>query len=401
MGRDLGAVLGLLTKAVPQATTHLTLSAEPNALRSTSQEIHCRDPQDIALLSREPRNNRPLRHNNHGIVLELTSEFDNYWWQDDNVTALCTGNCSTAASEWLDNLGDDCYKEYITEYGRSLPVSSVPLRYVDGMNIICLETWADSDPAPTHPWCLTGSQEWQSSDIICANCTVNPSDSTCGGNASSIPDENIRLATLRVHLPTAGQGCSKFASSHKIAPTQLYAYNPVLGLDGVDCSTALWASKYYCIRTQSATATSAPGPTRTGIVTNCNKYAAAIADNRCKAFALQNSISAVQLDRQKELQHPAAGQKVLLRQRRAQRGYNGDKNNSAIISNYNKYVQPNTDQSCYNFAIANGITPAQLYAWNPVLKTDNANCGTKFFAENYYCISVSASSTITTAQLYQ
>ncbi|KAI0112243.1 hypothetical protein GGR51DRAFT_60616 [Nemania sp. FL0031] len=97
-------------------------------------------------------------------------------------------------------LGDDCYEEYIAAYKRSLPVPSVPLRYLNGMNIIFLETQANSGLVPTHPWYLTEYQEWQGSDIIRANCTVNPSDPACGGNASSIPNKNIRLAALRVHL---------------------------------------------------------------------------------------------------------------------------------------------------------------------------------------------------------
>jgi hypothetical protein len=29
-----------------------------------------------------------------------------------------------------------------------------------------------------------------------ADCSVNPSDSTCGGNSSAIPSENVRMANL-------------------------------------------------------------------------------------------------------------------------------------------------------------------------------------------------------------
>lgn len=49
---------------------------------------------------------------------------------------------------------------------------------------------------PVHPWCLTESQDWIGSDIVRADCSVNPSDPTCGGNASAIPAENMRMANL-------------------------------------------------------------------------------------------------------------------------------------------------------------------------------------------------------------
>jgi hypothetical protein len=126
----------------------------------------------------------------------MASDFDNYWWQDDNVTALCTGNCSQAASAWTDSMADACYIEFITAYGRSVPVSSVALRYTDGLNVVCLPSWAETNPPPEHAWCLTESQEWVGSDIIRADCTSNPSDPTCGGNASAIPAENKRMANL-------------------------------------------------------------------------------------------------------------------------------------------------------------------------------------------------------------
>jgi hypothetical protein len=35
-------------------------------------------------------------------------------------------------------LGDPCFEEYVIAYGKSIPASSVPLRYTDGLNIVCL-----------------------------------------------------------------------------------------------------------------------------------------------------------------------------------------------------------------------------------------------------------------------
>ncbi|KAI8631442.1 hypothetical protein F5Y19DRAFT_473115 [Xylariaceae sp. FL1651] len=591
-------------------------------------------------------------------LFQMASQFDNYWWEDDNVTALCTGNCSQAASAWIDNLADPCYDEYITAYGRSVPVSSVPLRYTDGLEIICLASWAEAEPAPTHPWCLTESQEWVGSDIVRADCAANPNDPTCGGNASAIPAENMRMANLysddllcsdcfvwmlyyRINsvfladsdhsdylisqlqdiqdvcstqlpdvtirnpppyatatvavptttttspaasttcagqvlssgnaasgncdslsstyglttgdlrtatnsitcditsstclplactlqqvkanstglspscddiaaslsvttvqflswnrniiglcdslaidqyictsapgtnssyaLPTpplgtdadsgnqqrggqggivtptttattslnsvsggtapsptqdglvtncnnfataaAGQDCYDFATSNKIEPTQLYAWNPVLGLDGIDCTTALWASEYYCIGTRPASSTTPPGPTQTGIVANCNKYAFAIAGDGCDVFASRNLISDAQLyawnavlgpngakcnteleageyycvgiapagDSGSSTRPPSSGTSSVTAPGPTQTG---------IVSNCNLFAQPTGGTGCYDFATAHGITPALLYSWNPVLGANGENCGTAFFAGDYYCVGI-------------
>ncbi|KAI0418525.1 carbohydrate-binding module family 50 protein [Xylaria grammica] len=588
-------------------------------------------------------------------LFQMASNFDDYWWEDDNVTALCTSNCSQAASVWLDAISDPCYEEYVTAYGRAVPASSVAMRYTDGLNIICLASWPESDPAPTHPWCLTESQEWVGSDIVRVDCAANPSDPTCTGNISAIPDDYRRMANLysddllcsdcfvwilwyrvtslfladsdhsdylieqlqdiqdvcstqlpevtirnlppygsaTVTLPptstassppaattcagqavdssdssngdcgslstkfgvstgdlrastasdtcqfanticlpnpctllqvaanasglapscadlaatfkattvqflswnrnieglcdslsegqyvcgsapgtnssyalpppplgtdadagnqqrggpggvvtptstvttsanpvsgsgtapsptqdglvsncnnfataVSGQGCFDFAQLHSIDPAQLYAWNPVLGLDGIDCTTALWASEYYCIGTRTAP-TTPPGPTQTGIVSNCNKYAAAIKDDSCDVFAARNSISNAQL---------YAWNGVL--------GAHGENcgtslwtdeyycvgiaptvsgptttttttsvmapgpTQTGIVANCDKFAQATGGTGCFDFAAANGITTAQLYAWNTVLGPNGENCGTLFWADEYYCVGV-------------
>lgn len=71
----------------------------------------------------------------------MAGNFDDYWWQDDNVTTLCSGNCSQNAGAWSDALADPCYEEYVTAYGKSIPASSVALRYIDGLDIVCLPSW--------------------------------------------------------------------------------------------------------------------------------------------------------------------------------------------------------------------------------------------------------------------
>ncbi len=52
--------------------------------------------------------------------------------------------------------------------------------------------------------------------------------------------------------------------------------------------------------------------------------------------------------------------------------------------------------ACATFASNNGITPAQLYAWNSVLGANGAYCASSFWAEEYYCVGVSSGSSTTT-----
>ena len=131
----------------------------------------------------------------------------------------------------------------------------------------------------------------------------------------------------------SGDNCYDFALAHKINPTQLYAWNSVLGPNGANCSTQFQAAEYYCIglsssattaTTSSTTSAGAPGPTQSGIAPNCNKY-----------------------------------------------------------------VQAQSGNNCYDFAVAQGITPDRLYAWNTILGPNGAQCSTEFQAGVYYCVGVS------------
>jgi hypothetical protein len=135
-------------------------------------------------------------------------------------------------------------------------------------------------------------------------------------------------------VPADLQGCYDFATANNITPAQLYSWNAALGPNGENCGSNFLGGEYYCVGVQGPSSTkpisisisstrpvSAPGPTQSGIVASCTKFA-----------------------------KPPAG------------------------------------TGCYDFATQNGITPAQLYQWNTVLGPNGENCGTKFFGEDYYCI---------------
>ena len=63
---------------------------------------------------------------------------------------------------------------------------------------------------------------------------------------------------------------------------------------------------------------------------------------------------------------------------------------TGISASCNKYATPATGQGCYDFAVAQGITPADLYTWNSVLGASGENCGSSFWFAEYYCVGVSS-----------
>lgn len=52
----------------------------------------------------------------------------------------------------------------------------------------------------------------------------------------------------------AGDTCNSFAAANNIEPAQLYTWNPVLGADGSNCATELWAEESYCVGTTNTAA---------------------------------------------------------------------------------------------------------------------------------------------------
>lgn len=63
-----------------------------------------------------------------------------------------------------------------------------------------------------------------------------------------------------------------------------------------------------------------------------------------------------------------------------------------VISTCNKFAKAASGEYCSLFADNNSITTAQLYLWNTVLGSNGQNCGSSFWADEYYCVGVSGSS---------
>jgi hypothetical protein len=181
-----------------------------------------------------------------GTLLRMAGSVDNYLWDIDNVTALCTSDCLSSASAWFTDVSNDCANDVINVNGRLVPPVTIPGRVVDGMNIACLTPDTDvlMDPgvngsvltstllsesnstvtvdttAPTatastdsgssskrrrqtssggssSTYCLIESYSWVGSDIIRPDCTDGAATnaSQCV-DPTDVPPENERIANL-------------------------------------------------------------------------------------------------------------------------------------------------------------------------------------------------------------
>jgi len=212
----------------------------------------------------------------------------------------------------------------------------------------------------------------------------------------------------------SGDTCETFASDNGITPDELYEWNTQLGAAGANCTTNLWIGYYYCIGTvgfvsatttssssiPTSTSVSAPGPTQSGIISTCNAYAEAPSGSYCSLFASDNGISVAELYQWNTilgtngancgtdfwaLEYYCVGvtPPTLVQ--------------AGIIDTCNNWAAAPSGSYCTLFASDNGITAEELYEWNTVLGTAGANCGSSFWADEYYCIGVSLATTSTTS----
>ncbi|KAM7192192.1 lysM domain-containing protein-like protein [Rhypophila sp. PSN 637] len=265
----------------------------------------------------------------------------------------------------------------------------------------------------------------------------NPNGPGDAGPQGGLPRQaGIVAGCTAFQTPASGVGCFDFATGNGITPTQLYTWNPVLGAHGENCTTQFWLGYAYCIRgpgfssssssssTRPTTSTGvvAPGPTQTGIVSGCTKFAKANSGEACSAFASRIGITTAQLHAWNTVLGPngencassfwadehycVAGPAMVMTTTRKPTSTSAIKTSSTsatstkvtppgptqtgIVANCNKYAKANSGEFCSAFATRVGITEANLYKWNTVLGTNGANCGSSFWADEYYCVGVSS-----------
>lgn len=73
-------------------------------------------------------------------LFQMSINFDNYWWEEDNLTDLCLGNCSYQATLWDRDVTQACAEQWIPAYGKLIPADSISGRYVNSVKTACLSS---------------------------------------------------------------------------------------------------------------------------------------------------------------------------------------------------------------------------------------------------------------------
>ncbi|KAF3021589.1 hypothetical protein E8E14_013554 [Neopestalotiopsis sp. 37M] len=384
----------------------------------------------------------------------MVGDFENFWWEDDNITTLCDGSCPQAASDWRLNVFDACYGEYISAYGKLVPANSISDRFYDSLNIACLPSGSNN-----FSWCLTESQQWVGSDIVRPDCNANPSAPSCGGNVSAIPDGSQRMANLYGDDILCNQCFIEMLYS-RVTSSLLsnedhsdYLVDQLQDVADI-CSTQLRDFTIRAVPTYdpappvtSTPATTTSGATAPAAAATCAGQAvnAGSGYNQRSVSAgglhlatpdyLSDLVTTVQFlswnpniiglcDSLTTGQYICASSYALpppplgtaANAGNQQRGGAGgvvtpsttvlgtltnpasqgsisapSPTQDGLAKNCNNYASAKAGDTCFDFAKNNGISADKLYSWNPVLGSDGANCVTKFWASEYYCIGTQTS----------
>lgn len=142
------------------------------------------------------------------------------------------------------------------------------------------------------PSSTTESSSASGIDTMTATSTtsVSAARSTSPPSPSPTQEHSIARNCNSYDKVSAGDGCSSFATDHKITPDQLYNWNSVLGINGTGCRTLLEVGLCYC------TSVTTPSPMQNNsIPANCDVYAAAQSGDSCSGFATKNNVTTRQL----------------------------------------------------------------------------------------------------------
>ncbi|KAL8772227.1 MAG: hypothetical protein Q9203_001365 [Teloschistes exilis] len=218
-----------------------------------------------------------------------------------------------------------------------------------------------------------------------------------------------------------GWTCADILDIYDLTIAQFFSYNSAVK---ADCS-GLWLGYQYCIRAPGysdpagTTTTSAPGnppPTPTGPVqpgqpSDCNKWYTIQSGDSCASVEQMYFITHAQF----RAWNPSVSEDcstgfwlgydycvstTTMTTTRSSINPPPTSTSSAVpaptpnqagnaISNCNKYAQTQDGDYCSLFATRNGITTANLYAWNSVVGSDGSGCDTSFWLGYYYCVGVS------------
>ncbi|KAK4555183.1 hypothetical protein LTR86_007479 [Recurvomyces mirabilis] len=72
-------------------------------------------------------------------TFRMAGQIDLYFWENDNISTLCTSDCMTSATTWINSVYDNCDPtDAIYVDTKLVPVDTVAVRYTDGLGLACL-----------------------------------------------------------------------------------------------------------------------------------------------------------------------------------------------------------------------------------------------------------------------
>jgi hypothetical protein len=117
-----------------------------------------------------------------------TQKVDQVYWQESDVTKLCTSRCIDAAGLWKTKVESACASEWLRYGDRYVPADTLSDRISEGLNMACMQDSANQ-------WCLIESYEWVGSDVVQVDCEAFPTDPWCLNRAEFSANQS-RMSTL-------------------------------------------------------------------------------------------------------------------------------------------------------------------------------------------------------------
>ncbi|KAI0202237.1 hypothetical protein F4808DRAFT_468789 [Astrocystis sublimbata] len=166
------------------------------------------------------------------------------------------------------------------------------------------------------------------------------------GGGSPIRDNATSICTDYVDVLdgagwTYGDSCTSVEDAFFITSEQFLTWNPSVS---EDCVNGFWLGYAYCVGTTDSVTTTRIPTTPTSTTTTTSS--------------------------------PPA----------APTGPPDPHQDNNAVSNCNKFAQAMDGDYCFLFADRNGISTAQLFAWNAVLGSDGSGCDSMFWKDYWYCV---------------
>jgi hypothetical protein len=73
-------------------------------------------------------------------LFRMVGQIDQYLWSEDNITSLCTDDCTGSSSDWIVSVQSACDGEEMAVASKLVPVEDVAGRYLDNLGLACLDS---------------------------------------------------------------------------------------------------------------------------------------------------------------------------------------------------------------------------------------------------------------------